>query len=225
MAGRRARSEGAKADRRLAIVTAAGSVFDSAGIDGFRMADVAGAVGLSKAALYRYFSTRESLLLALTVDELDAFFDRVDLQASASEEHPDDASGVCAEWVCGAALASRRLIRLQGLTSPILERNIDVATAIAFKTWLMERCVATGTLLAARCAALPETGVRFLIHFQLLVVGLDSHLHPAPPVAVALETPALAAFRLDGPVELRHGARALARATLVPTPTTPRSTR
>lgn len=214
MTAHRARSEEAKADRRRAIVDAAGAVFDEVGIDGFTMDEVAARVELSKAALYRYFATRESLLLALSILELGDFFDRVDHRLAGPRRPARDPSGLCAAWLCDAALASPRLIRLQGVTSSILEHNISVETAFEFKSWLMDRCVASGAGLAVRCGAPPAAGVRFLIHFQLLVVGLDSHLHPARAVAVALEAPELAAFRLDAPVELLHAARALAHATL-----------
>ena len=85
MATRRARSDEDKLARRAEILDAARQVFDGGEIDAFTMDDVAAALELAKGTLYRYFPTRESLLLALADDEYQQWFARVDEALIASD--------------------------------------------------------------------------------------------------------------------------------------------
>jgi AcrR family transcriptional regulator len=62
----RARSGQAKREREQAILTAAVSLASERGIRNVSLTDIAGAVGLHKSAMLRYFETREQIFLTLT---------------------------------------------------------------------------------------------------------------------------------------------------------------
>ncbi len=58
-----------KRSRREQIVSAARTLFAASGVDGTSLAELADAVGVSKAALFQYFSTKEEIYAAV-VDEV-----------------------------------------------------------------------------------------------------------------------------------------------------------
>ena len=58
--------------RRADILAAARDVFNARGFAGTRMDDIARAVGLSKAALYLQFSSKEALFEALVTELIEA---------------------------------------------------------------------------------------------------------------------------------------------------------
>lgn len=59
-----------RADRRRAIIEAARTILRDKGIDGTRMDDIAGEVGIARPNLYRYFSNKEELVRALLHNEI-----------------------------------------------------------------------------------------------------------------------------------------------------------
>ena len=62
---RRARTEKAKDDRRIALAAAALDEFYEKGFAAARMEDIAGRAGLSKGAIYLYFDSKEALFEAV----------------------------------------------------------------------------------------------------------------------------------------------------------------
>ena len=62
---RRARSDLDKAERRADILEAARATIDGSEMDEFTMDAVAAKLGLAKGTLYRYFPTREAVLLGI----------------------------------------------------------------------------------------------------------------------------------------------------------------
>lgn len=59
-------------DRRRAIMKAAAEVFQEEGFSGATMAMISARVGGSKATLYNYFSSKEELFAAITLEALDS---------------------------------------------------------------------------------------------------------------------------------------------------------
>ncbi len=65
----RARRPEQKAERRDAIVAGALSLLDEEGVEGTTLSEIARRAGVSKANCYRYFESREAILLAVAIDE------------------------------------------------------------------------------------------------------------------------------------------------------------
>ena len=80
MTARRARSDLDKATRRDDIVRTAAQVLDETGFDTFTMDGVASLLDLVKGTLYRYFPTREALVLAVLRRDLATWFDSIDAE-------------------------------------------------------------------------------------------------------------------------------------------------
>lgn len=71
----RARSEAHKRERRTDIIRAARLHLAEVGFDDFSMAPLAEAAGVSRASLYLYFANREEVLLAVYIEETQAWLD------------------------------------------------------------------------------------------------------------------------------------------------------
>ena len=72
----RARSETAKLEREDSILTATEILLRQSGYDSMTMQAVATAAGLAKGTLYLYFTSRESLVLAVYCRLFDRWIDR-----------------------------------------------------------------------------------------------------------------------------------------------------
>ncbi len=168
---------------------------------------VAERLGLAKGTLYRYFPTREALLLCLLDEEFESWF--IDLRSEVSQRTPmafDDLAIIITRSIC----IRPSFVRLNGALSALLERNIPVGTALTFKLQLLERTSAmAGSVNAALPAISPESAVRLFIQLHAAVVGLHSCAFPAPVVAEALQDDRLRLLRLDFETELELMVRSL----------------
>lgn len=217
MEKQRARSAGEKAQRRQDIIDAASGLLDVIELDEFAMAAVADELGLAKGTLYRYFPTREGLLLAVLHQEYAAWFDQVDGALLGLIER-DPAVGSRADDVAEllvASLVSRpRFLRMAAAAQSVLERNVPHETARSFKQFLLERSAVTGHVLGSALGMSRVAGVRLLVHLNAGVVGLHGAAHPAPVVAAVLAQPEFRPLRVDLPRELRLLTHALITALI-----------
>lgn len=198
----RATSEAAKAERRNGILAAAAEAFDRLGYADVSMNWLAERAGVAKGTLYLYFPTKESVFLGVYRRELARWFDAVDA-GLASLPKSDIARTVGLLVDC---LADQpRLTALAAVLHGMLERNIDEREALAFRSELMDRLVATGAALEQRLDFLPaDDGVRLLLRLHAFAVGCWQLASPAPAVRRVTERPTLAAQRLDFSEELEN---------------------
>src|SRR5210317_1592287 len=116
----RARSETAKLAREDAILTAAEILLRQLGYDAMTMQAVATAVGLAKGTLYLYFTSRESLVLAVYGQLFDRWIDRF------AFHQPEFTSfdGFCRDFARYYA-NDPLFLQLAGFASALLESQLD----------------------------------------------------------------------------------------------------
>jgi AcrR family transcriptional regulator len=165
---------------------------------------VATKLGLAKGTLYRYFPTREALLLAVLHDDIDEWFDVVDAGLRTART---DATVVTR--LVASLIERPRVMRLLAVLPSILEHNVPYPTALEFKRFLLERSATTGSLIDAAAGARAGSGVRLLVHLNAGVIGLYLGAHPAPVVAMVLAEDDFVLLRVDLRRELTHLTRAL----------------
>jgi AcrR family transcriptional regulator len=210
MATRRARSDEDKLARRSEILDAARAVFDAVEVDAFTMDAVAAELDLVKGTLYRYFPTREGLLLALADDEYRDWFERVD---AALARPPDgDRARALAGLLVDQMLAQPRFLRVAALVPSVLERNIPFETAMQYKCNVIERGRRTTGLVAAWLGVSEARATQLLIHLQAAATGLYHAANPAPIIVRVMADPAYGGRRTDLRAELMHVAGALVQA-------------
>ncbi len=82
----RARKPEHRLERRDALLDAAAKLFQTLELSELTLAAVGARAGVSKATVYGYFETKESLLLAVLEREFDAFFTQLDAALARLEK-------------------------------------------------------------------------------------------------------------------------------------------
>lgn len=212
MSFQRARSPEQKEERRALLLTVATEMLGSGLLPSeLSLNELARRAGMAKSNVYRYFESREGLLLELLSGEWLALFDPGVLDLGRPGDPPLGVAELTARFA--RAVAQRPLLgRLLAVLPSTLEHNVTVETIRAFKRHSLELAHRAALLFHARA---PELSVEQ--HFELLseaivlVTGLWPHAHPAPAVAEALEAPELALFRHDFERDLARSLLLLAR--------------
>jgi len=206
----RARRPEQKLIRRKAIVDAAVALFDAGGLDGTSLSAVAREAGLSKANLYRYFDSREAILLQVLSDEQAAWLDRIttDLQAIAGKDDIDAVANVLAD-----SLADRpRLLALMAAMSSVLEHNVGIDTILELKRGVLADSFKLVSAFAAALPSLPFDALAdFVKHYYLFAAALWPAARPSAAVAEVLARPEFSAMCVEIRPSLRDHARLLLR--------------
>ncbi len=197
-----------KQERRQAILDAAWRLFQTTRYEALTMVDIAQALGLVKGTVFLYFKTKESLFLTLVEQQLAFWFAEVNAQLEALS-HPCTIPEV-ADVLCQSLEARPGLTRLLAILHTILEQNIDLDSALAFKYFLLKHFEYTGALLE-RCLPFLSAGkgASLLLQSHALVIGLWHLSDPAPIVQQALQKPELRMFELHFAPEFSTALQAL----------------
>ena len=197
-----------KQERRQAILDATWQLFQTTRYEALTMVDIAHALGLAKGTVFLYFKTKESLFLTLVEQQLTVLFTEVNTHLETLA-HPSTVPEV-AEVLCQSLEARPGLTRLLAILHTMLEQNIDLDTALAFKYFLLEHFQYTGTLLEQCLPFLsPGKGASLLLQSHALVIGLWHLSDPAPIVQQALQQPALHMFEVHFAPEFSTALQAL----------------
>lgn len=206
---RRATTEQQKLLRRGAILDAAQALFDAESFDAVTMARVAAQAKLAKGTLYLYFPSREALFLALLTQQFEAFFQALDAALARPMTQAQ-----FAHYLAQDLHARPRLLRLISVMHTVLEHNIDLATASAFKHMLAGHAQRSGSLIEQQVASIHSGfGSRLLMWLHALAIGLHHLATPAPVVRQAIQADAsLAVFSVDFATELNAMLKTLLQA-------------
>jgi AcrR family transcriptional regulator len=166
----RARSDDDKELRRRAILAAARRLLERAPVGELTVADVAREAGLAKGSVFRYFPTREELVLAVFEEELAAMFAHLGQAIAATPA----LSGEALARLLAHGLVERPVfLQLATVVHAVLERNISLPAAVRFKTALDGHLQAAGAMLEARWPNLrPGQGARIFLRTHALLIGL-----------------------------------------------------
>jgi AcrR family transcriptional regulator len=126
----RARKPEQVAARRQAILLAAAELFDAEGPDGAGLTAIAARAGFTKSNVYRYFESREAVLLDLFVASYGAAVD--ELEAELGDVRRGDTAAV-ARVLAGVFLRHPRLCHLLSILGTVLETNVTEAVLIEVK--------------------------------------------------------------------------------------------
>jgi AcrR family transcriptional regulator len=206
---RRARSPEDKERRRQDILDHAWDLFQARPWAELTMSDVAEASHLSKAALYRYFETKEALFLEVEAARLGSWLYELGAEL---ERLPRPASPEAVATLVADSLAARPgLPRLLSLLHVSLEQNVPFDAALAFKRALHDWLVRLGSQLEVTLGALPAgAGLGAALQLHALCIGLWQMADSGPVVKRLLDRPELRPLRVDF-----HGALVTGAATML----------
>lgn len=178
-----------KALRRQQILLATRNRFSSCSYEEVNLNHIAADVGMTKAALYRYFRNKETLFLALFVESLE------ELIASSNEEiHPYSIT----ETICKVLVNNPTFCKLSAILHTILERNLSLEEATEFKLRLLELMTQFSSQIQAHPAA-PKISLTeamtLLLQIQQALIGVWHMTHPTGAIAAVLEKPPLDIFK------------------------------
>lgn len=194
----RARSLEAKAQRTEDLLLAAAHVLEADGIDGLTLQAIASRAGVVKSNIYRYFESREAILVALLLREFENAVDTLETMY-VSELRVEET----ANRLVGMFAERPLLCELMCHIGPTLERNISIESVRDLKRQLLKHGFRAG---AALCRALPwlneeeAFGVFFCIH--TFIAGLWPNVTPVPILAQVYEEPEFVRFKRDFDKEL-----------------------
>ncbi len=220
-AWQRARRPEQKEERRQAILRAAVSLIEEAGVEGTTLTEIARRAGLSKTNCYRYFESREAILLELTLEDVRAWMADIAgrLEALAGSRDSD----AVAEAFVRPTLERPRLCTLFSSISSVLERNVSDEVIAEFKREFNDLVYGSSEAMQAALPGLSkEQADSFVLFTGLFVAGAWPSASPAPAVLRVLERDEFAGRRLDFEATLLAHARVLLRGLLAGE--TPRST-
>jgi len=166
---RRARRDGEKTERRRAILAAAHALLCQLSFESLSMAALAAKSGIAKGTLYLYFQTREEVLLALWVERLEAWGQR--LSDGLRERMSDDAF---AQAFLRASLSDPTFLPLRARLDSVIERNVSREKLIDSKR-AMRDLVAVLAPSLERCLGLRSgDGVRAITALGTLLLGASA---------------------------------------------------
>ena len=192
----RARQPEQKEIRSESILEAAASLLDADGLQGTGLNAIARAAGISKANTYRYFESREAVLMELLLREHRELLSTLEhgfhtLKAS------NDASAV-AEVIASALSSRSRYCILVSALGGILEHNVSSETIAKFKRQLIDST--SGTIDALE-AAIPKLSKEALFDYLTFIImaasGVWPHSHPSKAAQQVLESPEFSQFRIE----------------------------
>ncbi|MGO9612720.1 MAG: TetR/AcrR family transcriptional regulator [Dissulfurispiraceae bacterium] len=195
----RAISSDEKLERRKVILNAAIELLAKGDYHDITIDSVARKAGLAKGTIFLYFKTKEELFLQLQIGEYKCWFEDVNRRLLTLSQQKDKGNiDAFVDNIIASVGAHPMMIRLTPILHIILERNIDYKTAFEFKHFLLDEIRATGRLIE-RCLPflLENDGARFLLHLQVLLIGLVQLSRPSPIVKQVIEAEGMEVFQLN----------------------------
>ena len=196
----RARTPEAKAKRRATILAAAAELLAVGGLEHTTLNAIATAAGITKSNIYRYFESREEILMRLLTADL--------RQTSEAFAHaltnPRPLPEVASALADGLA-ANPRLCLLISITASTLEHNISTDTLRDIKRDMITSLEITAQALHKALPEIPlaQAGNAIQILFTL-TIGHWPFSTPGPALASLYEEPEFAAYKQDFGEALRR---------------------
>lgn len=193
--------------RRETLLAAAAELFDEEGPLGAGLNAIAARAGFTKSNVYRYFESREEVLLSLFLAEMNQLVPALAAAVAATPENDLDALAA----VVTKQFASRpRLGQLTSILSSTLEANVSEDTIVAVKRTMGGMAADMAVALRTRLPnASAEDALWAITMIGALVAGLWPGAHPAPAAERVLSRPEFARHRPNIERDLPRAVRAL----------------
>lgn len=186
----RARKPEEREVRRDAILAAAAALFDAGGEEAAGLNAIAARAGFTKSNVYRYFESREEVLLSLFLSELEAFV--ADFEIAAAACHENDVPALAGAAAQGF-VSRPRFSALIAILSSVLERNISADRIVALKRGISELNLRVATALQSRLPGTTLADCGWVgATTATLVAGMWPGTRPATAAAVVLAMPEFA---------------------------------
>ncbi len=192
---RQARARHAKEERKRRILAEAIRSFSKLPYVEVTLDNIGQRAGVKRGIASMYFGSREELFLQLLHDQLEEWYGELEgrLEASSSLDR-----GQVAHLVAATIAGRPILTRLLSLAAVVMEQNMEIMEAYRFQRWQRDRMAALGAAMEERSGALNAgEGMRVLHLAQLMAGACHPVAHPQGSLAVNLQDPDFAVFRIS----------------------------
>lgn len=194
----RARHPQEKAVRREAILAAARDLVDRQQLHDVSLNAIAQATGLTKPNLYRYFESREEILLTLFLEDLRDFSEGVVTRLAQLNPAGSDVEAAAATVLVDAYAMRPRLCRFLGMISAVFEHNVSAEAIEDTKRISMTLAQDVSGALHRLLPKLTLERCLWLNNaIALFVAGLWPPANPAAAVREVLAKPQFSSMRPD----------------------------
>lgn len=178
-----------KRQRVEQILDAAELRFTQAPFAQIRLVDIAADVGITKAAFYRYFRKKELVFLALYLRHLNRVTQHMELHIE---------SGGLIKTIVNSCAIHETFCKLNGILHTVLEHNISLAEAVAFKREVASlMSISIEAFLPYLTVSKNEAIDLFLMMHQI-IIGAWVTCNPTPVIRQAIDAnPELILFNLS----------------------------
>ena len=193
--------------RREQLLAAAAELFDAEGPSGAGLNAIAARAGFTKSNVYRYFESREQVLLELFRDE---FVKLVDAMEAAIGVQPSNDVPALAAAISTTFLAHPRCCALIAILTSTLEQNVSEDTIATTKLHMSAHTERIVAALAARLPRATPADCGWAIAMTgTLLVGMWPNANPPPAARAVLARPEFAHLRMDLSRDLKRATLAL----------------
>jgi AcrR family transcriptional regulator len=171
-----------------------------ADISSLSLNEIARQASMAKANTYRYFETREALMLALLWEEWQQWFK----DFSNVPPKKTDLDTFVRQFA-GSIAQKKLLCGLTSILASVLEKNLSEETVRDFKNGSLKFFELIAEHFFKCCPDLEKTAYMQLLHDTVsLITGLYPLTHPSPTVARVLHAPELEFFKRNFSEELER---------------------
>jgi len=189
----RARQPEQKILRRETLIAAATALFDEEGPSGAGLNAIAARAGFTKSNIYRYFESREEVLLTLLLQEQEAFV--TDLVARLDSLTPGFV-GAAAAAISAEFLGHQRYCRLISIFSSVLEQNVSDDGVATYKRAIYAQVAPIAPALMRALPSLSLTDAQWLFRVvATLVVGMWPAAYPSAAAQRVLDREEFRGFK------------------------------
>lgn len=184
-----------KEERVSAILKAAADLYETRDFEDVHMGAIADRVGLAKASLYEYFSTKDDVFLALAAGDVESWAS--DVESRLARLRRPDADRIAAA-LTAALRGQARLLRLRLTVRNIVERRSATRAVADFNRSFVACLQRAAAALNAACPQLtPKEVTEFVIQHQAVNAGLWFMTHPLKRMDRASDLSGLQSISFD----------------------------
>ncbi|MCA9677975.1 MAG: TetR family transcriptional regulator [Kofleriaceae bacterium] len=213
LAFQRAREPEQKEQRRRELLDAAARLLGDGGLEAVTLSAIARAAGLAKSNVYRYFGSREEILLEILVDDELTWVGELEaaLAPLAGAGDVDAVAGAVARTIAARPVTCT----LIAVVANVLEHNLSADAVHRFKLRVLELSIRLRNALHAAVPALPHARTEALLRYlHAMVAGLWPMAHPAPLAAEVMEQPEFDGLCSDFETDLAGALAAMMRGVI-----------
>jgi AcrR family transcriptional regulator len=203
----RARVPEHKEQRRNDLIAAARRLLATEGLAEIGLSAIAREAGVAKSNVYRYFGSREEILLAILADDIATWLATLDRELAPLADAGDTAT--VARLLAGSIAALPRTCELIAAAS-MLEHHLTPKAAAQFKAHLLDLSIRVRNAIHVALPAISvERAATFVRYLHASIAGLWPMANPGPAMAAVVRDHVYACLVCNFEADLRGALHAM----------------